>query len=227
MADILQLKSIHKSYQLGTPIETEVLHGISFSLAQGSFTALTGPSGSGKSTLLNIIGLLEPPTSGELWINGQQANYHQDQQITRLRGDNIGFVFQFHHLISAFTALENVMMPSIIEGKMARKQAEARALSLLDAVGLAQAKDKKPSELSGGMQQRVAIARALMRQPPLVLADEPTGNLDTQTADEAFQLLRRINAEQGIAFLIVTHDQRLAQACDRTLTLVDGFLRHN
>jgi lipoprotein-releasing system ATP-binding protein len=133
-------------------------------------------------------------------------------------------VFQFHHLISAFTALENVMMPCIIEGKMARKQAEARALSLLDAVGLAQAKDKKPSELSGGMQQRVAIARALMRQPPLVLADEPTGNLDTQTADEAFQLLRRINAEQGIAFLIVTHDQRLAQACDRTLTLVDGAL---
>lgn len=224
MADILQLKSIHKSYQLGTPIETEVLHGISFSLAQGSFTALTGPSGSGKSTLLNIIGLLESPTAGDLWINGQQANYHQDQQITRLRGDNIGFVFQFHHLISAFTALENVMMPSIIEGKMARKQAEARALSLLDAVGLAQAKDKKPSELSGGMQQRVAIARALMRQPPLVLADEPTGNLDTQTADEAFQLLRRINAEQGIAFLIVTHDQRLAQACDRTLTLVDGAL---
>lgn len=224
MSDILSLTDIRKSYQIGTPVETEVLHGVSFSLAQGSFSALTGPSGSGKSTLLNIIGLLEPPTRGEVWINGQQARHDDDRRLTQLRGDNIGFVFQFHHLIPAFTALENVMMPSIIADDLSVASARQRAQSLLSAVGLAEAQHKKPSELSGGMQQRVAIARALMRQPPLVLADEPTGNLDTQTADEIFHLLRQINETQGIAFLIVTHDPRLAQDCDRTLSLVDGLL---
>lgn len=224
MSDILSLTDIRKSYQIGTPVETEVLHGVSFSLAQGSFSALTGPSGSGKSTLLNIIGLLEPPTRGEVWINGQQARHDDDRRLTQLRGDNIGFVFQFHHLIPAFTALENVMMPSIIADDLSVASARQRAQSLLSAVGLAEAQHKKPSELSGGMQQRVAIARALMRQPPLVLADEPTGNLDTQTADEIFHLLRQINETQGIAFLIVTHDPRLAQDCDRTLSLVDGHL---
>lgn len=224
MSDILSLTDIRKSYQIGTPVETEVLHGVSFSLAQGSFSALTGPSGSGKSTLLNIIGLLEPPTQGEVWINGQQARHDDDRRLTQLRGDNIGFVFQFHHLIPAFTALENVMMPSIIADDLSVTSARQRAQSLLSAVGLAEAQHKKPSELSGGMQQRVAIARALMRQPPLVLADEPTGNLDTQTADEIFHLLRQINETQGIAFLIVTHDPRLAQDCDRTLSLVDGHL---
>lgn len=224
MNPILQLKQIRKSYNIGTSIETEILHGIDLQLAPGSFSALTGPSGSGKSTLLNIIGLLEAPTSGELVIAGQSTDHISDDRLTQLRGRNIGFVFQFHHLLPAFNALENVMMPSIIHHLMTRSQAEQRAQELLNAVGLAHAVDKKPSELSGGMQQRVAIARALMLNPPLVLADEPTGNLDTHSADEIFKLLQRINQEEGISFLIVTHDMQLAQRCPQRFHLVDGQL---
>lgn len=224
MNPILQLKQIRKSYNIGTSIETEILHGIDLSLTQGSFSALTGPSGSGKSTLLNIIGLLESPTSGELVIAGQSTHNINDNQLTKLRGLNIGFVFQFHHLLPAFNALENVMMPSIIHQHLKLNQAEQRAQQLLNAVGLAHAVHKKPSELSGGMQQRVAIARALMLNPPLVLADEPTGNLDTHSADEIFKLLERINQEEGISFLIVTHDMQLAQRCSQRFHLVDGQL---
>lgn len=220
---ILTLTDIHKSYGIGTSVETEVLHGISLSLPTASFSALTGPSGSGKSTLLNIIGLLEPPTSGSLCINGQAAHDLSEQALTQLRGQSLGFVFQFHHLLPAFSALENILMPAIIQGQDTAKMRE-QARELLCAVGLEKASDKKPAELSGGMQQRVAIARALMMSPPLVLADEPTGNLDTQTADDIFGLLRKVNQERGIAFLIVTHDPRLAARCDRTLTLVDGRL---
>ncbi|OZB87254.1 MAG: ABC transporter ATP-binding protein, partial [Thiotrichales bacterium 12-47-6] len=193
MNPILQLKQIRKSYNIGTSIETEILHGIDIELSAGSFSALTGPSGSGKSTLLNIIGLLEPPTSGELVISGQSTQNISDDQLTKLRGLNIGFVFQFHHLLPAFNALENVMMPSIIHQQLEKNKAERRAQQLLNAVGLASATQKKPNELSGGMQQRVAIARALMLNPPLVLADEPTGNLDTHSADDIFKLLERIN----------------------------------
>lgn len=220
---ILTLTDIHKSYGIGTSVETEVLHGISLSLPKASFSALTGPSGSGKSTLLNIIGLLEPPTSGSLCINGQTAHDLDERALTQLRGQSLGFVFQFHHLLPAFSALENILMPAIIQGQDTAKMRE-QARDLLCAVGLEKAADKKPAELSGGMQQRVAIARALMMSPPLVLADEPTGNLDTQTADDIFGLLRKVNEERGIAFLIVTHDPRLAAPCDRTLTLVDGRL---
>lgn len=224
MNPILQLKQIRKSYNIGTSIETEILHGIDIELSSGSFSALTGPSGSGKSTLLNIIGLLEPPTSGELIIAGQSTQNIGDDQLTRLRGLNIGFVFQFHHLLPAFNALENVMMPSIIHRHLERQAAEKRAQQLLGAVGLAQALYKKPNELSGGMQQRVAIARALMLNPPLVLADEPTGNLDTHSADEIFKLLEHINQTEGISFLIVTHDMQLARRCGQGFHLVDGQL---
>lgn len=224
MNPILQLKQIRKSYNVGTSIETEILHGIDMTLSAGSFSALTGPSGSGKSTLLNIIGLLESPTSGELMIAGQRTQGISDDQLTKLRGLNIGFVFQFHHLLPAFSALENVMMPSIIHQQLTRIEAEQRAKQLLDAVGLAPAAHKKPNELSGGMQQRVAIARALMLNPPLVLADEPTGNLDTHSADEIFKLLEQINQTQGISFLIVTHDMKLAERCPQRFHLVDGKL---
>lgn len=223
-APILQLEQIRKSYNVGTSIETEILHGIDMTLSAGSFSALTGPSGSGKSTLLNIIGLLESPTSGELVIAGQPTQDINDDQLTKLRGLNIGFVFQFHHLLPAFSALENVMMPSIIHQQLTRLEAEQRARHLLDAVGLAAAAQKKPNELSGGMQQRVAIARALMLNPPLVLADEPTGNLDTHAADEIFKLLEQINQTQGISFLIVTHDMKLAERCPQRFHLVDGQL---
>ncbi len=225
MSAILQLTNVNKSYGINTPVETEVLHNINLTLELGSFSALTGPSGSGKSTLLNLIGLLEAPTSGHIMINGQATDNLNDQKLTQLRGQSLGFIFQFHHLLPAFDALENVMMPAIVDASMSRQKAKKRATELLIAVGLAQALHKKPTELSGGMQQRVAIARALMMSPPLVLADEPTGNLDTHSADEVFQLMRKINHEQNIAFLIVTHDQRLAQRCDRRINLVDGYLQ--
>jgi len=219
---VLSLTDVHKSYNVGTPVETEVLHGIDLELAAGEFVALIGPSGSGKSTLLNIIGLLERPTSGRVSIQGEDASTLDDRGLTRLRGRALGFVFQFHHLIPAFTAVENVMMPLVIERGRPDAEARERAMGLLDAVGLAAAAEKKPGQLSGGMQQRVAIARALAVRPPLVLADEPTGNLDTHTGDDVFALMRRFNEQHGSAFLIVTHDPRLAARCDRKIELVDG-----
>jgi lipoprotein-releasing system ATP-binding protein len=224
LTHILDLHNIRKRYNPDTPVETEVLHGIDMALAEAEFVSLTGPSGSGKSTLLNIIGLLERPTTGELTIAGQRADQLDDAALTRLRGRTIGFVFQFHHLLPAFTALENVMLPSIIEHGQATAEAEAFGLELLDRVGLKGAEHKQPGELSGGMQQRVAIARALALQPRLILADEPTGNLDTVTADEVFALLREFNHDHGSACLIVTHDPRLAARCDRQIVLVDGQL---
>jgi lipoprotein-releasing system ATP-binding protein len=222
MNSILRLSGIKKSYDIGTPVETEVLHGIDIELLEHEFVALIGPSGSGKSTLLNIIGLLERSTQGELTIAGQRTSLLDDAGLTRLRGHTIGFVFQFHHLLPAFTALENVMMPAIIENGSITQQARQVALDLLRRVGLKGAEYKKPGELSGGMQQRVAIARALALKPKLILADEPTGNLDTKTADEIFSLLREFNRDHGSACLIVTHDPRLAQRCDRIIHLVDG-----
>jgi lipoprotein-releasing system ATP-binding protein len=219
---ILQLSDIRKRYNLGTPVETEVLHGITLALQEAEFVALKGPSGSGKSTLLNIIGLLERPTAGTLQIAGQATVGLDDAGLTALRGATIGFVFQFHHLLPAFTALENVMLPSIIANGTATPAAEATARELLARVGLKGAEYKRPGELSGGMQQRVAIARSLSLKPRLILADEPTGNLDTVSADEVFALLREFNQDHGSACLIVTHDPRLAARCDRAIELVDG-----
>jgi len=219
---ILRLEAITKRYNIGTEVETEVLHGITLALQQAEFVALKGPSGSGKSTLLNIIGLLEPPTAGQLEIAGQPAQALDDTGLTALRGATIGFVFQFHHLLPAFTALENVLLPSIISHGTVTPAAEALARELLIRVGLSGAEYKRPGELSGGMQQRVAIARALSQKPRLILADEPTGNLDTVSADEVFSLLRDFNRDHGSACLIVTHDPRLALRCDRVIELVDG-----
>jgi lipoprotein-releasing system ATP-binding protein len=220
--EILRLQAVHKSYGVGTPVETEVLHGIDLVLQPGEFAALIGPSGSGKSTLLNLVGLLERPSAGSIAIQGRDIGRLDETAITELRGRTLGFVFQFHYLIPAFTALENVLMPQLIDRGYRDREMERRAAALLDAVGLAAAADRKPSELSGGMQQRVAIARALSMNAPLVLADEPTGNLDTHTADDIFALLRQFNREQRTAFLIVTHDPRLAARCDRRIELVDG-----
>ena len=223
-APLIELAAVRKSYGVGTAVETEVLHGIDLEVRQGEFVALIGPSGSGKSTLLNIIGLLEPPTGGEYRLRGQSVTSLGDAELTRRRGDTIGFVFQFHHLLPAFSALENVLMPHLIRSGGFDEPARAAALELLDGVGLAAAVHKRPGELSGGMQQRVAIARALARGSPLVLADEPTGNLDTHSADDVFALMRRFNRERGTAFLIVTHDPRLAARCDRVIELVDGAI---
>ena len=202
--------------------ETEVLHGISLSLAHGEFVALIGPSGSGKSTLLNVLGLLERPSSGTYTLAGTPVQGLDDDGLTRLRRETLGFVFQFHHLLPAFTALENVTLPALARDGQVSAALRERGRALLAGVGLAAAMDRKPQALSGGMQQRVAIARALVLQPALVLADEPTGNLDTASADEVFVMLRRMHAEVGTSFLIVTHDPRLAARCDRVIEIVDG-----
>jgi lipoprotein-releasing system ATP-binding protein len=222
MPDILRLQDIRKSYGIGTPVQAEILHGINLSLTEREFVALKGPSGSGKSTLLNIIGLLEEPTSGHMQIAGHSTESLDEASRTRLRGDTIGFVFQFHHLLPAFTAAENVMMPAIIAHGQATDGAYANALDLLARVGLQGSEHKRPRELSGGMQQRVAIARALSLSPKLLLADEPTGNLDTVSADEVFSLMREFNQDHGSACLIVTHDPKLAARCERVIELVDG-----
>jgi lipoprotein-releasing system ATP-binding protein len=218
---IIELDDIRKQYG-SNGIVTDVLHGIGMALQRGEFTALIGPSGSGKSTLLNIIGLLERPTGGSLRMQGRETGTLPETELTLLRGRSIGFVFQFHHLIPSFTALENVMMPLMLaEGRPTPAQRE-RAADLLARVGLADRLDFKPGKLSGGQQQRVAIARALATNPPLILADEPTGNLDTVAADEIFKLLYEVNRESGTTFLIVTHDPRLAKRCSRVIELVDG-----
>jgi lipoprotein-releasing system ATP-binding protein len=224
---LIELSDIRKSYNLGLPNEAEVLHGLSFSIASGEFVALIGPSGSGKSTLLNIVGLLERMTSGSYCIQGDETNGLDDAGLTLRRRAMLGFVFQFHHLLPAFTALENVTLPALMrEGRITNAQRE-RARAVLTAVGLENAMDKRPGELSGGMQQRVAIARALVLNPPLVLADEPTGNLDTASSDEVFALLRRMHAELNISFVIVTHDQSMAARCDRVIELVDGRIQRD
>ena len=221
-APLLALEGVRKSYNIGRPNEAEILHGIDLAVAPGEFMALIGPSGSGKSTLLNILGLLEPLTAGSYRLQGQAVQGLDDQALTLLRRRALGFVFQFHHLLPAFSALENVTLPALMTEGRVGATARQQAIDLLGAVGLAQALDKRPSELSGGMQQRVAIARALVHAPPLVLADEPTGNLDTASSDAVFALLRQIHEQRGTAFIVVTHDPRLAARCDRVVELVDG-----
>ena len=223
-APLIELNDIRKTYNPGLPNEAEVLHGVSLRIGRGEFAALIGPSGSGKSTLLNIIGLLERMTTGSYRIEGDEVVGLDDAALTLRRRSALGFVFQFHHLLPAFSALENVTLPALMrEGRITPAQRE-RARAVLAAVGLSDAMSKRPGELSGGMQQRVAIARALVLEPPLVLADEPTGNLDTASSDEVFALMRRMHAQLHTSFLIVTHDPRLAARCDRVLELVDGRL---
>jgi len=217
---VLRLDAVKKDY--GDEVRVRVLHGVDLRLERKEFAALMGPSGSGKSTLLNLVGLLDRPTAGRIWIAGQDTGLLDDDGLTRYRGRTLGFVFQFHHLLPAFTALENVMMPMMAgKGRMEEGMRE-RAGGLLREVGLAEHAGRKATQLSGGQQQRVAIARSLAMNPALVLADEPTGNLDTHASDEVFALLRDFNRRAGVTFLVVTHDRRLADRCDRIVELVDG-----
>ena len=218
----LRLEGVRKSYGVGTPVETEVLHGIDLSLRRGEFSALIGPSGSGKTTMLNLIGLLDRPTGGRIVIERQETGGLDDAQLTRLRGRTIGFVFQYHHLLPEFTALENVMMPILAARGWPDDEMRRTAETLLDQVGLTRWRDNRATDISTGQQQRVAVARALAMNPSLVLADGPTGNLDTKSADSVFDVLRAINEASETTFLIVTHDPRLAQRCDRIIELVDG-----
>ena len=220
--EILRLEQVRKSYRVGTAVANEVLHGIDLTVSQSEFVALVGPSGSGKSTLLNLVGLLDRPDSGRLLIEGREIGSLDDAQLTRLRGHAIGFVFQYHNLISAFSAVENVMMPMLLAKGRPDEAMRATAEALLESVGLARWRDNPVMQLSGGQQQRVAVARALAMKPPLVLADEPTGNLDTKSADGVFEVMREVNAAHGTAFLFVTHNPSLAARCGRTIELVDG-----
>ncbi len=223
MADnVLSLHGISKAYNVGKASETEVLHGIDLALTKGEFCALMGPSGSGKSTLLNIVGLLDRPTGGTLMIEGQDTATLDDKALTKLRGGSIGFVFQYHHLISAFSAVENVMMPLLVLRGFPNVEMRARAEQLLAQVGLTQWQNNNAMNFSGGQQQRVAIARSLAVNPAIILADEPTGNLDTKSAEGVFELMRDVNRSNGTSFLIVTHNLALAKRCDRIIEVVDG-----
>ena len=211
-----------KTHNAGTPAEVEVLHQIDLVLRHGEFAALMGPSGSGKSTLLNIIGLLDKPSAGRLHINGEDTAALDDGALTKLRGHSIGFVFQSHFLISAFTALENVMMPMLADQRFPNAAMRERAHALLAEMDLTKWEDNLANNMSGGQQQRVAIARSLAMNPSLILADEPTGNLDTKSTDTVFDMMRRMNAKNKTTFLIVTHNLDLARRCDRIIEVVDG-----
>ncbi len=220
--NVLSLQGISKAYNVGKASETEVLHGIDLTLSKGEFCALMGPSGSGKSTLLNIVGLLDRQSAGTLTIEGHDTVTLDDKALTQLRGNSIGFIFQYHHLISAFTALENVMMPLLVQRGFPNAEMRARAAQLLSQVGLTLWQNNKAMNLSGGQQQRVAIARSLAVSPAIILADEPTGNLDTKSAEGVFELMRDVNRAKGTSFLIVTHNLALAKRCDRIIEVVDG-----
>jgi lipoprotein-releasing system ATP-binding protein len=219
---VLRLEGLRKAYNPGTPLETEVLHGIDLALPRGEFCALMGPSGSGKSTLLNIAGLLDRPSGGRLLIEGEATAGLDERALTRLRGRRIGFVFQYHHLLPAFTALENVIMPMLLDRGRPDEEMRRRATALLESMELGAFRDRLASRLSGGQQQRVAVARALAMNPALLLADEPTGNLDTLSAQGVFNLMRAVNREHGTAVLLVTHNHALARQCDRIVEIVDG-----
>ena len=221
---VVEMRAVRKAFNVGTPIETEVLHGIDLTLDKGEFCAVMGPSGSGKSTLLNLVGLLDRPTSGTLAVCGEETTTLDDRALTLLRGHSIGFVFQYHHLITAFSALENVMMPMLGAAGFANKAMREHAAALIGDVGLTAWQDNLAGNLSGGQQQRVAVARALAMDPALVLADEPTGNLDTKSADEVFALLRRFNRDQGTTVLFVTHNPALASRCDKIIRVIDGIV---
>jgi lipoprotein-releasing system ATP-binding protein len=219
---VLKLEGVSKTYNSDTPAEVEVLHQIDLTLQHGEFVALMGPSGSGKSTLLNIIGLLDRPSAGQLFINGQHTADLNDSELTKLRGHSIGFVFQSHFLISAFTALENVMMPMLVDQRFPNAAMRERAHALLAEMDLDKWENNLANNMSGGQQQRVAIARGLAMNPALILADEPTGNLDTKSTDTVFEMMRRVNQKDKTTFLIVTHNLDLAQRCDRIIEVVDG-----
>ena len=222
MEKILELKNIHKKFRLGED-DIEVLNGIEISIQQGETFAIVGPSGSGKTTLLQIIGLLDSPTSGELYVRGKSPEDLNDKSKSRLRNEFFGFIYQFHHLLNEFTALENTMMPLLIR-EQTTKEARTKAQDLLIRIGLEHRINHKPHELSGGECQRVAVARALVTSPSLILADEPTGNLDPETADRVFDSFLDLNQSLNTSLIMVTHNQELAKRMDKVYELNFGKL---
>jgi len=219
---ILQCQHLTKRYQQGD-LDVEVLKGIDLSINAGERVAIMGASGSGKSTLLHLLGGLEKATNGHVILDGENLNTISALRLSKLRNRSLGFIYQFHHLLGEFSILENVAMPVLIAGESV-KQARVKALELLDRVGLGHRVEHKPGELSGGERQRAAVARALINQPKCILADEPTGNLDSKTAEQIYQLMLELNQEFQVSFLVVTHDPELAQRMDRVLHMEDGLI---
>jgi lipoprotein-releasing system ATP-binding protein len=222
MSDALKLRGITKAYNLGMPTEIPVLNGVDFTLISGEVVALVAPSGAGKSTLLHVAGLLDTPDEGLVEIGGQPVG-NGDRARTRLRRQDVGFVYQFHHLLQEFTALENVVLPQLVNGVSA-KEARIHALQLMNKVGLEDRVGHRPAELSGGEQQRVAFCRALANKPKILLADEPTGNLDPGTSDTVFAALMDLVRSSGMSALIATHNLELAARMDRLVSLDAGVL---
>jgi len=220
MAAIIELRKVEKVYP--GPVPTKVLHGIDLTFEAGSFNSIIGASGSGKSTLLNVMSTLDRPTSGQVLLNGARTDTMKKNALAELRNETIGFVFQFHHLLPEFTAMENVLLPQRISDGRATGEATARAEKLLGLMGLSKVKDNPSTKLSGGQQQRTAIARALMNRPKIIFADEPTGNLDSETSKTIYRLFRNINAKLRTTFVIVTHDRRIAEETDRIVEIQDG-----
>jgi ABC-type lipoprotein export system ATPase subunit len=222
--ELIRLTNIYKTYHLGE-VDVPVLKGVSLRIERGELVALMGASGSGKSTLMNILGCLDRPTSGQYFLDGQEVSNISSDQRAMVRNKKIGFVFQSFNLLPRTSALENVMMPlSYTATHLAEKEARKRAVDLLGLVGLADRLDHEPSQLSGGQQQRVAIARALINHPPLLFADEPTGNLDSRTSEEVLQMFERLNQEEGITIILVTHDAEVAQHARRMIHIRDGII---
>ncbi|MCW3490655.1 ABC transporter ATP-binding protein [Dethiobacter alkaliphilus] len=220
MDNILTLQNIDKVY--GTKVKTQVLFDISLSFEPGSFNSIIGESGSGKSTLLNIIGTLDKPTSGKVLINNVDTVSLNNKELAILRNETLGFVFQFHYLLPEFTTLENVLIPYLIKNKKPDKEILRRAEELIEIVGLEKVKNNLSTDMSGGQQQRAAIARALINRPKVILADEPTGNLDSETTDKIYNLLKEINQEFQSTFIVITHDKKVAERTDRIVELKDG-----
>jgi len=221
--DLIELRDIHKTYHLGE-VDVPVLKGISLRVAQGELVALMGTSGSGKSTLMNILGCLDHPTTGEYWLDGEEISGLSSKQRARVRKRMIGFVFQTFNLLPRTSALENVVMPLAYVEDIAERQMRQRATELLQKVGLAERLDHQPSQLSGGQQQRVAIARSLVNQPRILLADEPTGNLDSRTSEEILQMFQGLNRSDGLTIILVTHDPGVANHAQRIVRIRDGLI---
>lgn len=220
MDKAIELSKVNKIY--GQGVKTQVLFDIDLFFKKGTFNSIIGASGSGKSTLLNIMGTLDKPSSGEIFIGGQATKDMNKNQLAELRNQTIGFIFQFHYLLPEFTAYENVLFPYLIGNKRPSTQVQNRALELLDLVGLSRVKDNLSTNMSGGQQQRTAIARALINNPEIILADEPTGNLDSDSTENIYEILRNINKSMGTTFVVITHDRRIAEKADRIVEIKDG-----
>lgn len=221
--EILKLENVEKKYSGGVE-ELHIINDLTFSVEEGEFISILGRSGSGKSTLLNIMGLLDKVDGGKIFIDGQEVDRLSEEERDRIKNQMIGFVFQFHYLLPEFTALENVMLPAILNNFSERAEVEKRAKELLDKVGLSARENHKPSQLSGGEKQRVAIARALINSPKILLADEPTGNLDEETSEMIFKILKDINKNEKQTIIVVTHSKDLAEISDKQLYLKKGIL---